>query len=142
MRKIALVILLVSTCILSCKSTRKLYEEGQYDRALYSALDDVRKNPNNATSAQIIPNAYGEAVAKLETNIAAAKNGSTRNAQKLDIIYQNYASLQKMYNAIVATPAANGLVNAKNYSSELSQAAENAAEFRYDRGVGVFAKRR
>jgi hypothetical protein len=141
MRNLLIVIIFLAACTLSCKSTKKLYEKGQYDKALYSALDDIRKNPNNATAAHIIPNAYGEAVAGYESNINAAKNVGTPTAQKLDIIYQNYAALQKMYNAITATPAANGLVNAKNYSLELSGAAEDAATFRYEEGLKYLEKR-
>ena len=140
MRNVLIVILFLAAYTLSCKSTKKLYEKGQYDKALYSALDDIRKNPNNATAAHIIPNAYGEAVARYESNINAAKNVGTPTAQKLDIIYQNYAALQKMYNAITATPAANGLVNAKNYSLELSGAAEDAAAFRYEEGLKYLEK--
>jgi len=140
MRNLVFAALLFAVCILSCKSTKKLYEQGQYDRALYSALDDIRKNPNNTTAAHIIPNAYGEAVAKYESNIHAAKSVGTATAQKLDNVYQNYAALQKMYNAIAATPAANGLVNAKDYSVELSRAAEDAADFRYEEGMNFLDK--
>jgi hypothetical protein len=140
MRNLAFAILFMAVCILSCKSTKKLYEQGQYDRALYSALDDIRKNPNNTTAAHIIPNAYGEAVAKYESNIHAAKSVGTLTAQNLDIVYQNYAALQKMYNAIAATPAARGLVNAKDYAVELSRAAEDAAGFRYEEGLDYLDK--
>ncbi|MEO5593811.1 MAG: hypothetical protein ABIR15_19750, partial [Chitinophagaceae bacterium] len=73
----------------ACKSTKKLFEDGQYDKALYSALDDLRKKPDNATATSILPQAYNEAVNKYETSITAASTG-TRNAQKLDIIYKNY----------------------------------------------------
>jgi hypothetical protein len=118
----------------ACKSTKKLFDEGQYDRALYSALDDLRKKPDNATAAAILPQAYNEAVNKYENSIAAANTG-VMNAQKLDIIYRDYIALQKMYTAIAATPAAFSHVSAKNYASDVSMAAGNAAEFRYSRGM-------
>ena len=130
-----------TTCLLAamiifaaCKSTKKLFDEGQYDRALYSALDDLRKKPDNATAASILPQAYNEAVIKYENSINAANTG-TKSAQKLDIIYRDYVALQKMYTAIAATPAAFGHVNATNYASDVAVAAENAAEFRYSRGM-------
>lgn len=134
------------TCLLAavivfaaCKSTKKLFEEGQYDKALYSALDDLRKKPDNATAASILPQAYNEAVNKYENAIAAAGSG-TRNAQKLDIIYKNYVALQKMYSAIAATPAAFSHVTAKNYSTQVATAADNAAENRYSRGMGLLQR--
>jgi hypothetical protein len=126
-------ILLVLIAIVSCKSTKKLYEEGQYDKALYSALDDLRKKPENATAASILPQAYNEAVTKYQNSIAAAKYG-TPTEQKLDIIYRDYRALQKMYDAIAATPAAFGHVTARNYTAELSAAAEDAADYRYNAG--------
>jgi len=132
-----------TTCLLAviiifaaCKSTKKLFDEGQYDRALYSALDDLRKKPDNATAASILPQAYNEAVIKYEGSINAANTGS-KNAQKLDIIYRDYVALQKMYTAIAATPAAFGHVNATNYASDVSTAADNAAEFSYSRGMDL-----
>ena len=114
----------------ACKSTKKLFEDGQYDKALYSALDDLRKKPENATAAAILPRAYNEAVNKYENSIAASGSG-TPTAQKLDIVYRNYRALQKMYDAIAATPAAFSYVNARNYTTDLANAADNAADFRY-----------
>jgi hypothetical protein len=122
----------VITCS-ACKSTKKLFEQGYYDRALYSALDDLRKKPDNATAASILPQAYREAVSYYENSITAARTGSL-NPQKLDVIYNDYRTLQKMYDAIAATPAARGLVSATNYTTDLANAAENAAAFRYAQG--------
>jgi hypothetical protein len=122
-----------------CKSTKKLFDEGQYDKALYSALDDLRKKPDNTTAASILPQAYNEAVGKYENSIAAASAGS-QSAQKLDIIYKDYAALQKMYAAIAATPAAFSHVTAKNYAADLSTAADNAAEFRYNLGMDLLQR--
>jgi len=129
--KISTILLLAGILLLAaCKSTTKLFEDGQYDKAVYSALDDLRKKPDNATAAAILPQAYNEAVTRYQGSINAARTGTT-SAQKLDIIYRDYAGLQKMYDAIAATPAAFSHVNARNYGSELSIAADNAAEYRY-----------
>ena len=138
--KIPAVCLLAAILVVAaCKSTAKLFEEGQYDKALYSALDDLRKKPDNTTAAAILPQAYNEAVNKYENSITAA-NAGTRNAQKLDIIYRDYLALQKMYTAIAATPAAFSHVTAKNYASDVSAAAENAADFRYNRGMALLQR--
>jgi hypothetical protein len=133
MRKLTLLLLAACITCAACKSTKKLFEQGQYDRALYSALDDLRKKPDNATAAAILPQAYSEAQAKYNNTIEGARAGSL-NAQKLDIIYTNYRALQKMYDAIAATPAAHSLVNATNYAADVTNSAENAAAFRYAQG--------
>lgn len=134
MRTPSTLLLFFFIVIVACKSTTKLFEEGQYDRALYSALDDLKKKPDNATAANILPQAYNEAVNKYENSIASARSG-TQNIQKLDIIYKDYKGLQKMYDAIAATPAAFSHVTARNYSTELNQSAEDAAEYMYGRGM-------
>jgi len=134
------------TCLLTafllfaaCKSTKKLFDEGQYDKALYSALDDLRKKPDNAIAASILPQAYNEAVIKYESSINAANTG-TKNAQKLDLIYRDYVALQKMYSAIAATPAAFSHVNATNYAADVATAAENAAAFRYSYAMDLLQR--
>lgn len=133
MRNLAFLLAAAFLVCTACKSTKKLFEQGQYDRALYSALDDLRKKPDNATAASILPQAYSEAASQYQNSIAAARAGSL-NAQKLDIIYNDYRALQKMYDAIAATPAARGLVTATNYTTDVANAAENAAAFRYAQG--------
>src|SRR5882724_4809408 len=133
MRSLNMVLLAACLVCAACKSTKKLFDEGHYDRALYSALDDLKKKPDNATAASILPQAYSEAVSKYENSIATANAGSL-SAQKLDIIYNDYRAMQKMYDAIAATPAARGLVTATNYSTDLATAADNAAAFRYAQG--------
>lgn len=131
--------LLLLLFLAGCKSTKKLFDDGQYDKALYSALDDLRKKPENATAAAILPQAYNEAANKYLNAIAAARTGST-SAQKLDIIYRDYLALQKMYDAIAATPAAFSHVTARNYASDLTMAADNAAEFRYQLGMDLLQR--
>ncbi|MEO6314719.1 MAG: hypothetical protein ABIU63_13495 [Chitinophagaceae bacterium] len=132
-------LILAMILLAACKSTKKLFDEGQYDKALYSSLDDLRKKPDNATAAAILPQAYNEAVSKYEHSIAAAGNGA-KSAQKLDIIYHDYVALQKMYTAVAATPAAFSHVNATNYATAVATAADNAAEFRYDRGMDLLQR--
>jgi len=134
MKKITCLPVVALLLFAACKSTQKLFDEGKYDRALYSALDDLKKKPDNTTAASILPQAYNEAVQQYENAIAAAKTGAP-NIQKLDAVYRSYAALQKMYTSIGGTPAARGLVSARNYNTELNDAAEAAAEFRYSKGM-------
>ncbi len=110
MRNLTLVLMAACIACAACKSTKKLFDEGQYDRALYSALDDLKKKPDNPTAASILPQAYNEAVDKYRNSIDAARTG-VLTPQKLGIIYNDYLALQKMYEAIAATPAARGLSN-------------------------------
>jgi len=130
-----IVILLITTpAFLSCKSTKKLFVEGQYERAFYSAIDDLRKNPSNSSATQIIPDAYNHARSQLLNRIDIAQSG-TVTGDKLDILYNSYNSLQRMYNSIIASPAASQLVRPVDYSNELVNAAEDGANFHYNNGL-------
>ena len=135
MRFVYQLILCVSFFSIACKSTTKLFEQGQYDRAVYSAIDDLKKRPGNSTAAQILPNAYREAVTNYENSIHNA--AMSHNPGRFDVIFSSYRALQNMYNAIAATPAANGIVIAKSYSNEMNAAAEDAADYHYQLGSGL-----
>jgi len=122
--------------ILSCKSTKKLFEEGQYDRAFFSAIDDLKKNPSNTSALQILPDAYQQASRQLMNSIHTAESGS-RTGEKLDRIYNSYNSLQKMYNSVIASPAASNLVSPRDYSTELANAADEGASYHYEQGLDL-----
>jgi len=66
--------LFICFSILSCKSTKKLFEEGQYDRAFFSAIDDLKKNPSNTSALQILPDAYQQASRQLMNSIHTAES--------------------------------------------------------------------
>ena len=136
MKNPSYLLLLLIIVVFACKSTKKLFDGGQYDRAFYSALEDLKKRPDNATAASILPQAYNEAVNGYMNSLQAAKSG-TVTSQKLDIIYRDYSALQRMYNAVAATPASFPHINATNYNIKLSEAAENAAQDRYTRSLDL-----
>ena len=128
--------LFICFSILSCKSTKKLFEEGQYDRAFFSAIDDLKKNPSNTSALQILPDAYQQASRQLMNSIHTAESGS-RTGEKLDRIYNSYNSLQKMYNSVIASPAASNLVSPRDYSTELANAADEGASHHYEQGLDL-----
>jgi hypothetical protein len=123
----------------ACKSTQKLYDQGSYDRAVYSALDDLKKNGSNPVALNVLPKAYQDAARGYLDNIAAAKLG-TVSEQKLATLYRDYAALQNMYHAIQATPAALGVVSPTNYATELNDAAEQAADLNYNHGLALLQR--
>ncbi len=121
---------------LSCKSTKKLFEDGQYERAYFSAIDDLKKNSSNTAALQILPDAYQQASRQLMSSIRSAQAGSV-TGEKLDRIYNSYNSLQKMYTAAMASPAAGNLISPRDYTRELSEAAEEGADFHYNQGLDL-----
>jgi ribosomal protein S24E len=136
---LAISVLVACFIFFSCKSTQKLFEEGRYERAFYSAINDLKKNPSNTSALQLIQDAYRHARSQLLSTVDAAQSGS-ETGDKLDRIYNTYNSLQKMYNAIVASPAANAIAHPADYSNELMNAAEEGAYFHYNNGLDLMSR--
>lgn len=141
MKRSSHLLLLFSLFIfLACKSTRKLYEQGDYERAFYSAIEDLKKNPSNSKAQSVLPDAYNSASRIYLNQISSSSNGSANNIQKLDAIYSAYQALQRMFQAVQSTPGAFNLIRARDYSGELEQAADNAASLHYERGLDFMSR--
>jgi len=129
---ISLIILLT---IASCKSASKLYEKGNYDEAVTVAAKKLQKDPNDSKLQGIIQNAYRYAVNDHESRIRSISE--TTSDAKWEQLYNEYADLQTLYNAIYKSPSVYELVRPADYSSYLNTYAEKAAEVHYQRGVDL-----
>jgi hypothetical protein len=134
--RLLLLVVLLSSCI----STQKLFDKGEYDKAFYAAVGDLKKNPADAGAAKILPDAYKEAAAKYEQEITIAKSRNDKKPDKLDQIYNGYQSLQKMYDAVASSGVQVNAFQPKDYSAELDQAAATAAAARYNRGIALLQR--
>lgn len=128
---------LLSMFLFACVSTQKLYEKGEYDKAFYAAISDLKKNPSNSDALKILPDAYKEASTRYEQDILAAKGGKGRKSEQLANIYNGYFSLQKMYDGFKNAGVKISTFSPRNYENELNQAALSAAEAHYNRGIAL-----
>ena len=130
----------MAVCLYSCQSTQKLFDKGEYDKAYYSAINDLKKNAADANALRILPDAYKEAVTKYEQDIADTKSNKNKKVGELGLIYNNYQSLQKMYQAFVPGSETVSSFTPKDYSADLDKAAENAAADRYNKGLSLLQR--
>jgi tetratricopeptide (TPR) repeat protein len=130
--------LAVSLLLLSCKTASKLYEKGNYTEAVELAAKKLQKDPDDPKLIGIIQNAYGFAVNDHESRIRDYSNST--NELKWEWIYNEYASLQKMYEAIYKVPSIQQLIKPANYASYLVTFSEKAAAVRYDRGISFMQR--
>ncbi len=121
--------------LIACKSTKKLYDQGNYERAVYSSVDDLKKNPNNASAVQVLPNAYQQASRQFLSAVSQARNSGQNSIEQLDKIYNSYASLQRMYNAVMSSPGAMRVLQPTDYAADLQDAANAAANAHYNLGL-------
>lgn len=126
-------LLLLLALVFSCQSTQKLYEKGDYTKAYYSALGDLKKNSTDPNARLILADAYRQSAAQYESDIANGKNN-------LVLTYNSYRALQGMYDAYNQASFAIGNFSPKDYSSELAQAAENIASSSYDKGIALLQR--
>ncbi|TCC96907.1 hypothetical protein [Pedobacter hiemivivus] len=133
-------LLLFTLLLSSCASPQKLYEKGEYSKAFYAAISDLKKNPSDANALRILPDAYKEASAKYEQDIMAVKGGKGRKGERLAGIYNGYLSLQKMYDAVENANLKIDAFTPRNYTTELNQAALTAAEAHYNRGIALLQR--
>lgn len=128
----------ISFLLFSCKTASKLYEKGNYDEAVELAAKKLQKDPNDSKLRNIIQTSYRYAAEDHESRIR--NNSQSSNELKWEWMYNEYASLQKMYDAIRKVPEINKLVRPTDYSSYLITYGEKAADVRFDRGLSFMQR--
>jgi len=129
--------LFITTTILffSCKTAKKMYEKGNYDEAVVLAAQKLQKKPNDASTLDILQNAYRFAVEDHEARIR--NNSNSSNDLRYEWNYAEYLSLQRLYNAIRKSPAVFDAVHPTDYSSYVATYQEEAGNARFDRGLSL-----
>lgn len=128
----------ISIIAFSCKTASKLYEKGNYDEAVELAAKKLQKDPNDPKLLDIIQGSYRYAVNDHESRIR--NNAESNNELKWEWMYNEYVSLQRMYNAIYKVPAVFDRVKPLDYSSYLVTYGEKAGDVRYERGLAFMQR--
>lgn len=117
----------------SCKSGEKLYNNGRYDDAVAAFVKKLQRKPQDAVALELLPKAYEQSLRTHEDKV----NGYLRsdNPLKWESVRREYRTLQHLYDIIYASPAAQKVVQPKDYRNAITGAQENAAQVRYDRGM-------
>jgi hypothetical protein len=125
--------ILLSVVFFSCKSAQKLYLNGNYDEAVEVAAKKLSKKPNDASLLETLQSAYRFAV---EDHEARIRNYSyTTDDLRWEKIYNEYNSLQHLYNAIRKSPAVFDIVQPTDYSAYITTYKDEAANARVERGL-------
>ncbi len=119
--------------LVSCKSASKLYEKGRYDEAVELAAKKLQKDPDDAKLLTTLRNAYQYALEDHEARIRSYQESS--NELKWEWIYNEYVSLQRLYDAIYRVPDVYRIVLPEDHSNDLVQYREKAGDVRYERGL-------
>src|SRR6185436_10705812 len=105
--------------------------------AVQLAVKKLQKKPDNEMRS-LLQSAYQYAVSDHENRIHQLSDNS--NELRFEWIYSEYASLQRLYEAIHRSPEALSIVTPADYSSYLNTYADKAADIRFDRGMAWMDK--
>ncbi len=122
----------------SCKTASKLYEKGNYDEAVELAAKKLQKDPNDPKLLDIINNSYSYAVNDHESRIQSLSIST--NELKYESMYNEYLSLQRIYDAIYKVPSVVEIVKPFDYSSYLITYSQKASDVRYERGIAFMQR--
>ncbi|HQV55594.1 MAG TPA: hypothetical protein PLX17_08775, partial [Chitinophagaceae bacterium] len=122
----------------SCKTASKLYEKGNYDEAVELAAKKLQKDPKDPKLLDIINNSYSYAVTDHESRIHSLSLST--NEMRYESMYNEYLSLQRMYDAIYKVPSVLEIVKPFDYSEYLVTYSKKASEVRYDRGIAFMQR--
>ena len=129
----AVMVTFLSVILFSCKSVNKLYQKGDYDEAVLTAVKKLQKNKLKEETKELVADAYAKAINQRRSNIAALEQRS--DELKWEAIAAEYDRMQQLTNAINRSPEALHYVKPVDFLNEYAQAAEQAATVRYQRGM-------
>lgn len=124
----------------SCTTSKDYLSRIDEDKALFDAVKALGKNPADSNAVKALPVLYDHAQQRHLKIIEGYKNSKELNRwiQLLD----EYSILQKMYDGIAGSNAANRLVTPLNFQSTIYDLKQQAAEEYYNEATAYLAKPR
>ncbi|MEL6589837.1 MAG: hypothetical protein AAFQ68_07155 [Bacteroidota bacterium] len=130
MKQILPFVMLALIGLSACKSTKRAYQKGDYETAIFNSIERLRKIPNNKKARQTLSQAYPDFLTYMQDNIDQAKISGDQ--LRWEEVAGYYNLLNRVYDDIQRSPAAKEVIrNPKRFTSEYREATQKAAEVRY-----------
>ena len=141
MTKYALQLLMLSLAIIiACSTGKKALQQGNYDKAVYQAVNRLRSNDNNKKARATLVRAYNLALNLHLDNVKRATNSP--DPFRWERIVSDYQSINYMHEELRRCPTCLEIIpTPARYDNELLSARQKAAEVRYDLGVEAMAQK-
>lgn len=131
--------LLTAALLVSCNSSKSLYEKGNYYEAVMRSVEKLRKSPNNKNAREVLASAYPSAVNSLMDQID--NNSNANIPMKYTKEARIYEQLNGMYEHIQRSPGAMQVIeNPRKYYKALDRVKPMAAEEQYAAGMGLLSQ--
>lgn len=122
------------------KKAQTYFEKGNYDAATFLAAESLQLKPDYDKAFYTLKEAYAKANQRHLDEISALDNSESED--KWEDILREYLALDKLHQAVRKLPTisdpisgARLIFDQRDYSSEISQARNNAAENYYQKGI-------
>lgn len=128
-----LVLLGLAAGALSCNSGKKALARGDYEGAVLTAVERLRRSPNNNKARQTLAEAYPQFVAYNKDRARQALKST--DPLRWEDILEFYGQLNTVYDEIRRSPAAMEVIgNPRLFTAEYEEALQKAAEAHYRLG--------
>ncbi len=117
----------------SCGGINSLSKAPAEDKVFFDKSNQLAKTPNDKALQEQFTLSYANAVNRHTVGIAQYEAGN--QPDKWERIMNEYAQLNKLYDAVIQVPSAAKLVKYQRYDEEYRMAKENAAASLYDRAT-------
>jgi len=133
------VILLISVMLISCASSQRMLQKGQYDRAIDRSTEKLMKKPNNSKELGVLQEAY-ELANMFDRERIEYLELEGRDESWIEI-YQLYEQLNYRQNKVRRLPTqVRSQFTFYNYDQDIVESKSAAAEISYKRGLDFMQK--
>src|SRR5215203_5872736 len=88
---------------ISCKTTSKSYQKGNYEETIERGVKKLQKDPYDYETKDMVQNSYKYLVNQHEDRVRILSN--SKNESRFESIYEEYSQLQRLYDMIHEYPA-------------------------------------
>lgn len=118
----------------ACSSGKQSFEKGDYDRAIYQAVNRLQKDPKNKKALTTLQQAYRYAREDHQNRIKDAIHSS--EVFHWEKVIQEYESMNSLIESVRGCPSCRQVIGAEDkYQEQLESAKQKAAEVRYALGI-------
>nr|WP_294897052.1 hypothetical protein [uncultured Pedobacter sp.] len=122
----------------ACSSGQKSLQNGNYDQAVYTAINRLKSNPTKSKAIETLKKGYDYALNRHLGRINDVK--LTNDVFKWETVISEYQAINSLANAVGDCPACMAVIpDAPKYVAEVSDAKYLAAEARYNDGIKLLA---
>lgn len=133
------VVLLISVMLISCASSQRMLQKGQYDRAIDRSTEKLMKKPNNSKELGVLNEAY-ELANMFDRERIEYLELEGRDESWIEI-YQLYEQLKYRQNKVRRLPTQiRSQFTFYNYDQDIVESKSAAAEISYKRGLDFMQK--